>query len=112
MKLHVAFKIVNSDIHSLTMFADNCGGQNKNCFMVEMLATMVIKLNLNEIVLIYFILKQNIHDTHNINDNVYSVIERAKKGVNIHHPCQWFKNDRDLVSSLIENVSGSNPLQS
>ena len=54
MKLHVAFKIVNSDIHSLTMFADNCGGQNKNCFMVEMLATMVIKLNLNEIVLIYF----------------------------------------------------------
>ena len=27
--------------------------------------------------------------TQNINGTVYSMIEKAKKGVNIHHPLQW-----------------------
>ena len=39
--------------------------------------------------------------TPNINNSAHSVIERAKKGVNIHHPHQW--------TTLIETAYRKNP---
>ena len=39
--------------------------------------------------------------TQNVNDSAHSVIARAKKGVNIHHPSQWV--------TLIEAASTKNP---
>ena len=39
--------------------------------------------------------------SQNINDSAHSVIERAKKGVTIHHPHQW--------TTLIETACRKNP---
>ena len=93
------YKYINQlpdNINELFLFADNCTGQNKNRFVNQMLAIAAterkIKVNL------VFLEKGH---TQNINDTAHSVIEKAKKGVNIHHPHQWI--------TLIETACRKNP---
>ena len=88
---------VEREITKITMFADNCPGQIKNRYIVQMLAITSVKSKLSIIDLIFF---EKGH-TQNINDSKHSVIERAKKDVNIHHPWQWV--------TLIEKSCRSNP---
>lgn len=53
MKSQVAYKVYRTkykhDGHSFTMFAYNCGGQNKKYSIIKMYASRIIKLNLKEI---------------------------------------------------------------
>ena len=85
-----------NDCKEVFFFADNCGGQNKNRFINEMLSIAAteqkIKINL------IFLEKGH---TQNINDTAHSVIEKAKSGVNIHHPHQWI--------TLIESACRKKP---
>lgn len=81
---------------TLYLFADNCAGQNKNRFIIQMLTHMANKMKIT-INLVYL---EKGH-TQNINDAAHSVIDRAKKGVNIHHTSQWI--------TLIEKASRKNP---
>ena len=77
---------LSSTIEKATLFCDNCPGQNKNRFMLQMMALTVIKtLNLHEIELIFL---EKGH-TQNANDTIHSVIENAKKGIEVLHPVQW-----------------------
>ena len=88
---------VEREITKLIMFADNCPGQNKNRYIIQILAIMSVKSKLPIIDLIFF---EKRH-TQNIGDSAHSVIERGKKGVNIHRPWQWVM--------LIEKSCRSNP---
>ena len=87
---------VEREITKLKLFADNCLGQNKNRYIIQMLAIMIVKSKLPIIDLIFFEKGHN----QNINESVHSLIERVKKGVNIH-PWQWVM--------LIEKSCRSNP---
>lgn len=83
-------------VKTIYLFADNCPGQSKNRFIIQMLTLMANKRNIT-VNLVYL---EKGH-TQNINDTAHSVIDRAKSGVNIHHPSQW--------NTLIEKASRKNP---
>ena len=85
-----------SHTSQLYLFADNCTGQNKNRFINQMLSIAANERN----VTINLVFLEKGH-TQNINDSAHSVIEKAKKGVNIHHPRQW--------TTLIETACRKNP---
>ena len=65
----------------------------KNRFIIQMLTHMANKMK----IIINLVCLEKGH-TQNIND---TVIDRAKKGVNIHHPSQWitlFEKEKPLQS--------------
>ena len=74
---------VNTDLH---LFADSCPGQTRNRWIMKMMSIVLKKIpNIQSIDLV-FLVKGH---THNENDSVHAAIERAKKGVTIHHPGEW-----------------------
>ena len=80
------------------LFTDNCTGQNKNHFIVQMMSVQASKRKIT----VHLIYLEKGH-TQNINHAVHSIIEKAKKGVNINHPLQWI--------TLIEKASQKNPFK-
>ena len=84
------------NVKKLYLIADNCTGQNKNRFVTLMLLIPTKKKNIE----IYLTFLEKWH-AQNVNDTIHSVIERANKRVNIHHPYQWI--------TLIEKASRTNP---
>ena len=93
--LKIYIEGLSPQVKTLYIFADNCAGQNKNRFIIQMLTHMANKMKIT-INLVYL---EKGH-TQNINDAAHSVIDRAKKGVNIHHTSQWI--------TLIEKASRKN----
>ena len=87
---------LSGQIKQVYLFADNCIGQNKNQFVTQMLSIAAMERNMA----INLIFLEKGH-TQNVNDSPHSVMERAKMGVNIHHPSHWV--------TLIETVSRKNP---
>ena len=69
---------------SIIFFADNCTGQNKNRFVLQMLSLFTIKTGIST----HLIFLEKGH-TQNCNDTMHSNIEKAKKGIEIDHPEQW-----------------------
>ena len=86
------------DHEFVTLFRDNCSGQNKNRCIYEMMSLLTLKMQkLKEIQLIFL---EKGH-THNANDSMHSTIEQAKRGINIFHPYQW--------EAVMQLASKSNP---
>ena len=83
---YIKDNIENTSVEEITMFCDNCTGQNKNRMINQMLSLATIKIeNLENAQLIF---RENGH-TQNCNDSIHASIEKARKGINIHHPGQW-----------------------
>ena len=76
------------------LFTDNCTGQNKNCSIVQMMSVQASERKIT----MHLIYLEKGH-----NGTVYSMIEKAKRGVNIHHPLQWI--------TLTEKASWKNPFK-
>lgn len=89
-------KNLSGQIKQVYLFADNCTGQNKNRFITQMLLIAAMERNMT-INLIFL----EMGHTQNFTDSAHSVIERAKKGVNIHHPSEWV--------TLTETACSKNP---
>lgn len=62
-------------VRTLYLFVDNCSGQNKNRFVVEMLSILAMEKNL--VINLIFLEKGH---TQNVNDTVHSVMTEPKKG--------------------------------
>ena len=74
------------ELSTISLFADNCPGQNKNRFVIQMLSLALLKnSNLKVIQLIFL----EVGHTQNENDTIHSLIEGEKKGIDIYHPAQW-----------------------
>ena len=67
----------------ISLFADNCRGQNKSRFTVEMLLLVLLQIQNIESMELFFL---ECGYTQNENDPIHSIIERNKKGVSIYHP--------------------------
>ena len=67
----------------ISLFADNCRGQNKSRFPVEMLLLVPLQIQNIESMELFFL---ECGYTQNENDPTHSIIERNKKGVSIYHP--------------------------
>ena len=87
---------LSGEIKQVYLFADNCIGQNKNQFITQMLSIAAMERNMT----INLIFPEKWH-TQNVNNSAHAVIERAKKGVTIHHPSQCI--------TLTETASLKNP---
>ena len=79
-------QICKSPGQNVTLFADNCPGQNRNRYLFKMLS--VAALTIGNITSIELILLEKGH-TQNENDSVHSRLENAKKGRTVYHPGQW-----------------------
>ena len=70
----------------LVLLADNCPGQNKNRYMIQIMPLAVRKFkNLKSIQLVFL---ERGH-TQDENDSIHSTIEKSEKGIRIFHPFQW-----------------------
>jgi hypothetical protein len=68
------------------MYADNCGGQNKNRYILALMAYVVQTTPIEKIALCFL---EKGH-TQNENDSVHSTIEQARRNLNIFVPEQYF----------------------
>lgn len=77
---------VEDNISEFIFYADNCGGQNKNRFVICMLifASMMFKLKIT-----YRFLECG--HTQNEGDSMHSVIENASKNRTIYTPDDWIR---------------------
>ena len=84
--MHLKENITESEVRHVAYFSDNCPGLNKNWFVYHTLSlsTMIIE-NLDEVELVFL---EKGH-TQNANDTMHSLIENAKKGKELYHPCQY-----------------------
>ena len=71
-------------------FSDNCGGKNRNRFVVAMYWNAVRKNNIQTIT--HKFLERG--HTQNENDSVHSTVESAAKNVTIYTPEQWYSTVR------------------
>ena len=72
--------------NELVFFADNCPGQNKNRYIIQMLSLLVrIFQNIKSVTLMFL---ERGH-TQNKNDIIHSTVEQSQKGMTINHPWQW-----------------------
>ena len=83
---HLNDVIRNTYVKHVVLFCDNCLGQNKNRIINYMLCVAIVNIPNPECIDLIFLEKGH---TQNINDSVDACIEKAKKGINIHHPYQW-----------------------
>ena len=74
----------------IIFFSDNCGGQNRNRFVVAMYWYAMRKNNLRMITHTFL---EGGH-TQNEDDSVYRTIESATKNVNVYTPEQWYSTVR------------------
>ena len=72
----------------ISLFADNCRGQDKNRFIVEMLPLVLLQFQNSQFYGMELFILERGH-THNENDSKHSAIEQNKNGVSIYHPSQW-----------------------
>jgi hypothetical protein len=72
--------MANDDIKSVTLYSDNCGGQNRNRFFVSMLWYSLKSMKFSSIS--HKFLERG--HTMNENDSVHSVIERSLKDVSVY----------------------------
>ena len=79
-------KYCTKDTKYLTLFADNCPGQNRNRWIFLMMSVLLINFKILLSVKLAFLEKGH---TQNENDTVHSVIEKKKAGHEIMHPVQW-----------------------
>ena len=70
----------HNQIDELTVFADNCPGQNKNRFIIEMLSSSLINHPNIQVIQLAFFEKGH---TQNENDTAHSVREKSKNGINM-----------------------------
>ena len=95
------------DIELITVFCDNCPGQNKNRMICQMLSMVIQHFeNIKAVQTIY--LEQG--HTQNENDTAHSIIEKRKRGINILHPYQWpiqIKNSSKGKKFVIEMMNYS-----
>ena len=85
----------NGGCKDLTLFSDNCPGQNRNRFVAFMLNETNKTLHMDKLCLTFL---QKGH-TENENDSVHSVIERATKHAVIYSPEQWYSAVRSARKS-------------
>ena len=85
----------NGGCKDLTLFYDNCPGQNRNSFVAFMLNETNKTLHMDKLCLTFL---QKGH-TENEKDSVHSVIERATKHAVIYSPEQWYSAVRTARKS-------------
>ena len=69
----------------LVLFAENCLGQNKNRYIIQMMSLAVRKFKKLKSVQLVFLERGH---TQN-NNSIHSTIEKSKKEITIFHPFQW-----------------------
>ena len=73
-------------VHHVVLFSDTCTGQNRNKYVTTALRHAVQNIFNIETIDQKFLERGH---SHMECDTMHAAIERAKKGVKIHHPYQW-----------------------
>ena len=83
---HLKKYLKDTQVTKVTLIADNCPSQNKSRMTYQILLWALYKIEQLKEVEYIFLEKGH---TQNANESIHSNIEQAKKGIEIHHPCQW-----------------------
>lgn len=70
-------------------YCDNCGGQNKNKYVVSMLMYCVMTLNIPSIAIKFLTVGHTQNEGNSIRTRIESEAKRILKSGPIYEPCQW-----------------------